>query len=618
MPHTHQPKIVIVEDEGLIAADLESRLKAGGYSVPGIADSAHTALEVIEKTAPDLVLMDIRLKGAEDGIEAAGLVRKKLDVPVIYLTAYEDPGTLERASATQAYGYIKKPIASASLKGAIEIAISKHRHEGELREQRDWALASFAAVPYAVLVTDGFGRITYLNSQAEQLTGWSADQALGRPSDQVLRLFSREAGRPVHDVVRVAMLNGEPVPLPDGVCLKGRGERIYAIEGNVAPRWRDGRLEGAVLALTDVTLCRFGEDQSRQESKQEALARMAAGVVRHLPDLGALAEESSRLLEGLPVDSPLRARAQKIEKAAMDAFATACHLRAFLEPPDLHLEPILLNDVVARFQEAFQIMEPGFAVLADPEPMPVQVDEWHLIRAVLNVLLHARSRRQPGTGLVMDLSSAEPELIGHWARLGITYVTADENAAALESIFEPSWSGPSEDLHITHGLLKRMGGLVSARLERGDTVRFEIYLPRVEAVAGAQPVPTLDKPAILLIEPDPEISRILHVHFEKHGHNLLETHGCEEALLLAELYQGPIPLVIANPASNDPARARLAERLAAIDPAMRLRLLENYSEPREPAHAIGDSPPLWHLTKWDLLGLAKEALGSAKPAICSA
>src|SRR5579863_1440851 len=124
MPHSQKRKIVIVEDEGLIAADLQSRLKGAGYSVPGTADTAQQALEVIEKTSPDLVLMDIRLKGNDDGIQVADIVREKFDIPVVYLTAYADHGTLERAGRTQAFGYIKKPITTASLKGAIEIGLA--------------------------------------------------------------------------------------------------------------------------------------------------------------------------------------------------------------------------------------------------------------------------------------------------------------------------------------------------------------------------------------------------------------------------------------------------------------------------------------------------------------
>src|SRR5438105_4779950 len=141
-------KIMIVEDEGLIAADLQVRLERAGYTVPAIADSAGDALRAIRETSPDLVLMDIRIKGDMDGIQVAEKVREQFDVPVVYLTAYEDRGTLERASQTQAFGYIKKPIASASLQGSIEMAISKHKHERYLREQRDWFSASFAAVPH--------------------------------------------------------------------------------------------------------------------------------------------------------------------------------------------------------------------------------------------------------------------------------------------------------------------------------------------------------------------------------------------------------------------------------------------------------------------------------------
>ena len=223
-------KIVVVEDEGLIAADLESRLKAAGYSVTGTADSAPQALKLIRATSPDLVLMDIRIKGDMDGIQVADQVRQEFDVPVVYLTAYEDRGTLERASQTQAFGYIKKPIASSSLRGSIEMAIAKHRHERDLRAQRDWLAASFSAVPYAVLVTDGSGRIRYVNSQAEELTGWNAEQALGHPSRELLRLFYRESGNPLEDFVPVAMLQGETIPLPSGVWLKGSECRNYAID----------------------------------------------------------------------------------------------------------------------------------------------------------------------------------------------------------------------------------------------------------------------------------------------------------------------------------------------------------------------------------------------------
>jgi AmiR/NasT family two-component response regulator len=505
-----QHKIVIVEDEGLIAADLESRLKSAGYQVPGTADSAQPALKLIRETSPDLVLMDIRLKGEQDGIHVAEVVREQLDIPVVYLTAYEDRATLERASRTQAYGYIKKPVVSASLKGSIEVAIAKHRHERGLREERDWAIASFGGVTSAVVVTDANSRISYLNSQAEQLVGWSVDKALRRPAATVLRLSHRDTGKPVQDLLTPVMLEGQTLPLPPGTLLQGSAERLYAIEGHIAPRWRNGRADGAVITFTDVTLFQFRNDQMRQDHKQEALARMADGIIRHLPQLDALAEASKHMLAALPPGSPLRETADTIQKAAMDASALGSHLRSYLQPPELECQRLRLDEVLKRLGESWKLIHVNFMLLMDPaDPIHVQADEWQLLRALANVLLHARIHMRADSSLVVDLSSGEPEQLGQWARIRARYVSAQEDAAALERVFEPAWSGSSEDLHVTYTLVKKMGGMVAALLE-GNTVSLEIYLPRA-GVMGADASIEPEGPT-LLIEPNPETRRAPSTH----------------------------------------------------------------------------------------------------------
>jgi AmiR/NasT family two-component response regulator len=493
-------KIVIVEDEGLIAADLESRLKSAGYQVPGTADSAQPALKLIRETWPDLVLMDIRLKGEQDGIQVAELVHEQLDIPVVYLTAYEDRATLERASRTQAYGYIKKPIVSASLRGSIEMAIAKHRYERGLREDRDWAIASFGGVASAVVVTDANSRISYLNSQAEQLVGWSVDKALRRPAATVLRLSHRDTGKPVEDLLTPAMLEGQTLRLPPRTLLQGSAERLYAIEGHVAPRWRNGRADGAVITFTDVTLRQFENDQMRQDHKQEALVRMADGILRHLPQLDALAEASTHVLAGLPPGSPLRETAETIKKAALDASALDSHLRSYLQPPEMECQRLRLNEVLKRLGESWKLIHANFVLLMDPaDPIHVQADEWQLLRALANVLLHGRIHMRAGGSLVVDLSSGEPEQLGQWARIRTRYVSLREDAAALERVFEPAWSGSSEDLHVTYSLVKKMGGMVAAVPEAGNTVSLEIYLPRAGVMAASAPVEA-ESPA-LLIEP---------------------------------------------------------------------------------------------------------------------
>ncbi len=612
-PGTKKHKIVVVEDEGLIAADLEARLKAAGYAVPGTADCATQALQLIQETSPDLVLMDIRLKGELDGIQVAGQIRQQHDIPVVYLTAYEDRGTLERASHTQAFGYIKKPIASSSLQGSIEMALAKHRHERELRAQRDWLAASFSAVPSAVLVTDSSGRICYLNSLAEELTGWRADDALGHPARELLRLVYRQTGNAVEDFVSVAMLQGETVPLPGDVWLKGGEGRSFAVQGSVSPRWRDGRVEGAVIALADTTLCQFEEEQARQDGKQEALLRMADEIVRELPELGAMSEDCKRLLEALPQDSPARQDAESITRAATDAFAVTYRLRKYLEVPEPRLGHVAVQSLLARLEAAWQRLKPRLTLDLKPDSPPVQADEWQLTKALLGILRHACRQMDGQSALTIELSTAVLEQMSHSVRIRVTYTTSEEDATSLERAFEPSWSRESPDLPLAYRGVKKMGGLLTARLEPGSTVAFDFYLSRADAAAAGVPLPEPKKPAALLIESNSEVRRVLQLHFERHGYHVLEAADCEEGLLLASLYPALIPIVIANPENDDRARSNLAEKLRAIRPESQVRVLAGYYESCRIAASGGiEMIGTRHLTKWDLLAWVTNAFASEK------
>lgn len=131
-------RILIVEDEALIAMDLKGRLEDLGYDVPAIGDTADMALDLACCYNPDLILMDIRLRDRSDGIEAAAAVRQRLDVPVIFLTSHSDMETLERARLTEPFGYILKPFGSVSLRAVIEIALQKHESERSLRKNVSW------------------------------------------------------------------------------------------------------------------------------------------------------------------------------------------------------------------------------------------------------------------------------------------------------------------------------------------------------------------------------------------------------------------------------------------------------------------------------------------------
>lgn len=120
-----QPRVLIVEDEEVVATDLQECLSENGYEIVEIAVTGENAVSLAEELSPEIVLMDIRLAGQMDGIEAAGEIREKLGLPVVFLTAYSDPETLRRAKITEPFGYLLKPFRELDLLSTLEVALHK-------------------------------------------------------------------------------------------------------------------------------------------------------------------------------------------------------------------------------------------------------------------------------------------------------------------------------------------------------------------------------------------------------------------------------------------------------------------------------------------------------------
>jgi CheY-like chemotaxis protein len=154
-----KPRIVIVEDEGVVALQIRDALQGLGYEVPNAALSGEEAVTRVLDTEPDLVLMDIHLKGKLSGIEAARRIRNRLDVPIVYLTAHSDTETLAQAQLTEPYGYVLKPFEEKSLHAIIQMSLMKHARTRAVRENGWWMSAVAASMREAVLISDPKGYI---------------------------------------------------------------------------------------------------------------------------------------------------------------------------------------------------------------------------------------------------------------------------------------------------------------------------------------------------------------------------------------------------------------------------------------------------------------------------
>jgi signal transduction histidine kinase len=216
-------RVLIVEDEVIVAHNIAGRLRGLGYIVPAMASSGAEALRWVAEAHPDVVLMDIKLQGPMDGIETAAEIRALLDIPVIYLTAYADAETLQRAKVTEPYGYILKPFQERELQTAIEIALYKHRAEQRLKEaetqlrqaEKLEAVGLLAAgmahhfnnlmaivVGYASLLLDSHGEDEDLRRSLETIM--DAGQRAGTLTRQLLAFSRKHMLRPeTHDLNQV-------------------------------------------------------------------------------------------------------------------------------------------------------------------------------------------------------------------------------------------------------------------------------------------------------------------------------------------------------------------------------------------------------------------------------
>src|SRR5215510_15230033 len=200
-------RLLVVEDERIVSMDLQRRLRSMGYEVVGSAVSGEEAIQKAEALHPDMVLMDVMLDGELDGIQAAEIIRKRLNIPVIYLTAYADSSTLERAKITEPFGYILKPFEERELHGHIEIALYKHRMEKKLKDSEERYVLATMGANDGLWDWDLDTQTIYYSPRWKAMLGYSDDELSQDPNEWFSRLHHEDRQRVEHQIK--AHINGE-------------------------------------------------------------------------------------------------------------------------------------------------------------------------------------------------------------------------------------------------------------------------------------------------------------------------------------------------------------------------------------------------------------------------
>lgn len=239
-------KIIIVEDEIIVAQDIKEILEKLGYEVCNIFTKGEDALNYLEKNRIDCIIMDIMLRGKIDGIDAANIIKSQFKTPIIFLTAYSDQDTLERAKLTEPYGYILKPYQEKELYTNIEIAIHKNKLERQIEENEKWISAILNSIGDAIIATDAKGYIKFMNPVAERLTGWSVEDATGKKMNTLFRIMHEQDSTDYNEKI----MENDNIKLSENLILTDRNGKSIRIHENATPIRNDkGEIEGIVLVF---------------------------------------------------------------------------------------------------------------------------------------------------------------------------------------------------------------------------------------------------------------------------------------------------------------------------------------------------------------------------------
>jgi PAS domain S-box-containing protein len=245
-------RLLVVEDERIVSMDLQRRLKSMGYEVVGSAVSGEEAIQKAEALHPDMVLMDVMLDGELDGIQAAEIIRKRLNIPVIYLTAYADSSTLERAKITEPFGYILKPFEERELHGHIEIALYKHRMEKKLKDSEERYVLATMGANDGLWDWDLDTQTIYFSPRWKAMLGYSDDELSQDPSEWFSRLHPEDRQRVEHQIK--AHINGEaPHFEAEYRILCKDGTYRWALTRGLALLDSEGKAHRMAGSQTDIT-----------------------------------------------------------------------------------------------------------------------------------------------------------------------------------------------------------------------------------------------------------------------------------------------------------------------------------------------------------------------------
>ncbi len=605
-----KPKIIIVEDEHIIAMEIQDRLERIGYEVPAIFSTGEEVVKEVKNINPDLIIMDIMLEGKMDGIEAAEKLQNQFDIPLVYLTAYSDKETLERAKITQPFGYILKPLEERELHSTIEIALYKHNIEKKLKENEEWLSTTLKSIGDAVITTDNKGKITFINSVAEILTGWSHNEALGQEAHKIFNIIDEKSHSELPDIVKKVLQEGKVTKLKSNSLLINKGKKEIPVDDSAAPiKDSEGNVNGIVLVFRDISEHKKLEDKLRHSQKMEAVGTLTGGVAHDFNNIMTAIQVSTELTLMEISDSTLKEN--ELYNTLLDINRHAKYgaelTRQLLQFSSKHPMQPVKTDLNFLIQNTLKMLErlisENIKMIPQLEKnlLPSLIDQGTIKQVILNLALNAQDAMPDGGELIIktenyelkendnkEKSEAKP---GKYVKLSIIDTGIGMNQDTLDHIFEPFFTtkdvgkGSGLGLSVVHGIVKQHKGWLTLDSEPNKGTAFKIYLPvysemkkKSKTIEEAMKIPKGKGERILVVEDDEIILKYVEKTLIKNGYTVFSSKNSDQALKIFKLEKGNFDIFFSDVVLPGKDGIKLAEKFLSLNPNIHVILSSGYTD----------------------------------------
>jgi two-component system, cell cycle sensor histidine kinase and response regulator CckA len=596
---------MVVEDESIVAEDMKAMLEGFGYAVPAVAFSGEDAIKQACETHPDLVLMDIVLKGQMSGVEAVEHIRAHCNIPVVYVTAYADEKTVRRAKVTEPFGYLLKPFDAKELQTAIEIALYKHRMEKKLHDSEQRLSITLRSLGDAVMATDSRGYVTFMNPRAEAMTGWSQAEGLGRHVAEVFQVrHETESGFPESSFAK-ALQEGVAVDLGDhNLILMAKDGAERPIDDSAAPLKDDrANIVGVVLVFRDISERRQLQEQLMQSQKMEAIGRLAGGVAHDFNNLlTVISVYTELLLSRRNRHDQLEHYTGEIKKAVDNATTLTSQLLTLGRKQLLQPRALDLNTTIAKLGKVFQQMigqTINLVIMPGPELGYVHIDPAQIEQVVVNLVMNACEAMPQGGTLTIETANIDwdegqarryPEVqAGSYVLLTVRDTGRGMDATTRSRLFEPFFStksrgrGAGLGLSTVYGVISQSGGHLELDSTPGRGTVFKIYLPQIDQPATPQkPDPATVKlpqgsETVLLVEDEDEVRAAVCESLRMRGYIVLNARHGKEAVMICRRHTGSIHLLLTDVVMPQMTGPELVQRVSPVHPEMKVLYVSGYT-----------------------------------------